>query len=301
VRNRLPRARIVFTLHDFHPICHRDGLMTRTRTDTLCDRAAAETCHACFADISPGRFSLRHRHLQNMLGLVDRFIAPSLFLRERYDAWGISEHMIEWIPNAVPNDIRPRPAECRPRRNRFGYFGNVVRHKGPLLALDALRRIDPGLDLTLALHGAFPVHSDEFCGAFDRALEREGDRARYAGPYSRRDVARHMTAVDWVVVPSVWWENAPLTILESFRVGRPVIAADVGGMAELVDHGVDGLLFRYNDPADLARTMEMAASEEGLWDRLVSALPAVPAMAGVTARHMALYGELVMQPQKRSA
>ena len=301
VRNRLPRARIVFTLHDFHPICHRDGLMMRTRTDTLCEQGTPDACHTCFGDISPARFSLRRDHLRNMLGLVDRFIAPSHFLRQRFDGWGIARQMIELIPNGLPLAVRSLAGEDRQRRNRFGYFGNISPHKGPIVALDALSSIAPAVDLTLTLHGALQFQSDEFCGAFDQALEREGDRAHYSGPYSRRIVAELMTAVDWIIVPSTWWENAPLTILEGFRVGRPVITGDVGGMAEMVDHGVNGFLFRPNDAADLARVMEMAANDAGKWEQMFASLPVVPTMTQVAARHMALYGDLITQTQMRTA
>ena len=209
--------------------------------------------------------------------------------------------MIEWIPNGLPEAVRSLAGDDRPRRNRFGYFGNIAPHKGPLVALDALNRIDPAIDLTLTLHGALQFQSGEFCAAFDRALEREGKRAHHVGPYSRRDVAQLMNAVDWVIVPSSWWENAPLTILESFRLGRPVITSDVGGMAEMVDHGVNGFLFRRNDAADLAQTMKKAASDEAIWEQMVAALPAVPMMTDVTARHLALYGDLIMQTQRRTA
>lgn len=301
VRSRLPGARTIFTLHDFHPICHRGGLMMRTRSDTLCDQATPDSCHACFGNIRPERFSLRLSHLQNMLGLVDRFIAPSIFLRARFVDWGISEHMIEWIPNGLPESIRSVSGEDRPQRNRFGFFGNIAPHEGPLVALDAVRRVDPAVDLTLTLHGAFQFQGGAFCDAFDQALGRAGDRARYAGPYSRSDVARLVSEVDWVVVPSIWWENAPLAILESFRLGRPVLAGDVGGMAELVDHGATGLLFRCNDAVDLARTMSIAASEPGIWDRMAAALPEVPMITDMAARHLALYGGLVTRTQRRTA
>lgn len=301
VRNRLPQARIVFTLHDFHPICHRDGLMMRTETDTLCEKATADACHGCFGDISPGRFSLRLHHLQNMLGLVDRFIAPSLFLRQRFDDWGISEHMIEWIPNGLPDDLRPMARDDRRRRDRFGFFGNIAPHKGPIVLLDALKRIDPEIDLSLTLHGVLQFQSDSFYDAFDQGVARECDRTHYHGPYSRGDVADLISAVDWVIVPSIWWENAPLVILESFRLGRPVIASDAGGMAEMVDHGVNGFLFRRGDATALAQIMTKVADEPEVWEQMASSTPDVPTMTEVTSRHMALYGNLITQTHRRTA
>ena len=60
-----------------------------------------------------------------------------------------------------------------------------------------------------------------------------------------------MSSVDWVVVPSIWWENSPLVIQEAFMHGRPVICSDIGGMAEKVNDGVDGLHFRVERPPSL--------------------------------------------------
>ena len=64
-----------------------------------------------------------------------------------------------------------------------------------------------------------------------------------------------MADVEWVVVPSIWWENSPLVIQEAFAHGRPVICSDIGGMAEKVADGVSGLHFRVNDPVSLADTI----------------------------------------------
>lgn len=301
VRNRLPRARIVFSLHDFHPICHREGLMVKTGSEALCSEATPDACHGCFGDIAATRFSLRFHHLQNMLGLVDRFISPSLFLRQQYDRWGLSEHMIEWIPNGLPDDFGTDEEEPRERRNRFGFFGNIAPHKGPLLVLDALGRVDPAIELSLTIHGCLQHQGEEFTHQFEQAVQREGDRAHYFGPYTRDAVSDLMAEIDWVVVPSTWWENAPLTILESFRHGRPVIASNIGGMADLVDDNVNGMLFRRNDAADLARLMQKAAQEDGLWDRMASAVPDVSPVSDIAARHMTLYDSLLSHVQQRSA
>jgi glycosyltransferase involved in cell wall biosynthesis len=73
-----------------------------------------------------------------------------------------------------------------------------------------------------------------------------------------------------VVVPSIWWENSPLVIQEAFLYGRPVICSDVGGMAEKVRHGIDGLHFAVGDPASLADTIRAATTTPGLWDSMTA-------------------------------
>ena len=84
-----------------------------------------------------------------------------------------------------------------------------------------------------------------------------------AGKYAHDDLPRLMAEVDWVVVPSRWWENSPLVIQEAFLHQRPVICSDIGGMAEKVADGVDGLHFRAGDPRSLARVLERADHHAG--------------------------------------
>ena len=77
-----------------------------------------------------------------------------------------------------------------------------------------------------------------------------------------------MQSVDWVVVPSTWWENSPVVIQEAFFHGRPVIAANIGGMAEKVHDGVDGLHFRARSAEDLADRLIETLTDETLWETL---------------------------------
>ena len=301
VRRIVPQARIVLTLHDFFPICARDGLMLKTGGDVLCHAASPDACHGCFPDRSPERFALRRLHMGNMLGLVDRFVAPSRFLRDRYVAWGIDGDRIVVIPNGVP------AASCDPDdggvrlRDRFAFFGTVAPHKGVLLAMEAATRAGKSLDLSLTVFGGNAHQKQDFRDEFDRLKRRGGGRVFHHGPYERSEISRLMRGVDWVVVPSLWWENAPLVILEAFRHRRPVIAADVGGMAEMVGHGVNGLLFRRGDSRDLERAMTRAVSERGLWSRLRAGIPPVPTVSDAAVAHGRLYRELLDTEQRMSA
>jgi glycosyltransferase involved in cell wall biosynthesis len=112
------------------------------------------------------------------------------------------------------------------------------------------------------------------------------------GAYRAADIAHLMADVDWVVVPSIWWENAPLVIQEAFRHCRPVIVTGIGGMAEAVRHGVDGLHVRAGDPTALANVMRRAAEEPGLWDEMVAGIRPPADIAQVADRHLELYQTL---------
>jgi glycosyltransferase involved in cell wall biosynthesis len=108
-----------------------------------------------------------------------------------------------------------------------------------------------------------------------------------------------MSKIDWVVVPSTWWENSPLVIQEAFGHGKPIICSDIGGMAEKVTDGVNGLHFRARDPDDLAQKLEEAATTPGLWDQLRKGIPPVYQMDRHVAAVTDLYHALLDQKASR--
>jgi glycosyltransferase involved in cell wall biosynthesis len=110
-----------------------------------------------------------------------------------------------------------------------------------------------------------------------------------------------MANLDWVVVPSVWWENSPLVIQEAFHFGKPVICSDIGGMAEKVRDGVDGLHFRAADPRSLAEVIRTAAKTPGLWDRLRAGIRPVYPMDMHAATLGRIYTELLVREPKEVA
>ena len=299
VRRVLPGVPIVMTLHDYYSICANDGQMVTT-AGALCHAASPDACRRCFPDRSLADFRLRDLHIGGALAQVDRFIAPSRFLRDRYVAWGLPAARISVVPNGLPA-AEPAPARLTMRRDRFGFFGHINRFKGATVALDASARLSrDGVAHRLALHGGTDHQAAEVLARFDRARDAAPD-ARYFGAYRRADMPRLIGDADWVVFPSEWWENAPLVINEAFQHRRPVICSDIGGAAELVQDGLNGLHFPVGDAAGLAAAMRRAIEEPGLWERLVSGIAAPVSIGESADRHCALYDELTMAARQRRA
>jgi glycosyltransferase involved in cell wall biosynthesis len=119
------------------------------------------------------------------------------------------------------------------------------------------RLVEEEVDARVWLHGAnLEIQPQEFQDEFAELLEASGDSVEMVGRYDFDQLGSLMENVDWVIVPSRWWENSPLVIQEAFMHGRPVICSDIGGMAEKVTDGVDGLHFRAGDPeAMVARVL----------------------------------------------
>ena len=305
VRRTLPGVPIVYTLHEFLPICRAKGQMVRTMDGELCDEESPRRCHECFPEYSPQTFFLRKRFIQAQFGLVDLFVAPSAMLRDRYVAWGVPEEriLLEDYGRRLPAAPPPDDERVGPR-DRLGFFGQLNPYKGIDVLLEAMRRQAPdgGAQATLRVHGAnLDLQEHGFRDRVEAMLADTRNRVIVAGEYAPDQVAPLMAAVDWVVVPSVWWENSPLVIQEAFAHGRPVICSDVGGMAEKVADGVNGLHFRVGDPASLTETIGRAVGTPGLWERLRAGIPRPHAMGDHVAVLAAAYERLLAGASRRTA
>jgi glycosyltransferase involved in cell wall biosynthesis len=295
VKRVLPAARIVFTLHDYYPICANDGQMVTTGDGRLCRSASPDACHRCFPEVPTGDFVLRETFIKTQFGAIDRFLAPSRFLRERYVDWGIAPERIAVLRNGIAAAEPVPQRNLRPgeRRNRFAFFGHINKFKGAMLALEAARLLDAeGCDFAMTLHGGLDFQTEAFQERFRSELARV-PRVRHTGGYHRNEMAALMAEADWVVVPSTWWENAPLVIEEAHQSRRPVICSDIGGMAESVGDGVDGLHFRAGDPHALAATLRRAVETDGLWDRLVEQIAPVRTVGDTARDHERLFRGLL--------
>ncbi len=291
VRRAAPRARLVFTAHDFFPLCPQEGQLLTT-DGRLCRGPSLDACGRCFPGRAADDFVMRDLQMRDVLSDFDRILLPSAFARGRYLAAGWPAERLTPMPNgiAVEGPAAPRRAASpNGRRDRFGFFGHINRFKGGMVLLEASRILsEDGIPHRLTLHGGTAYQPDAFLERFNAALDA-APAARHRGAYTGADLGGLMAEIDWVVVPSVWWENAPLVILEAFRHGRPVICGDAGGMAEMVRDGVDGLHAPVGDPAGLARVMRRAVETEGLWDALVAGIQPPPTLAEVAERHLEHY------------
>lgn len=296
-RQTLPKARLIFTAHDFLSICANDGLMRETQSGALCTQASPVRCYRCFPQRRPEDFFLRKSWMQAHLAAVDRITVPSRFMIPFFENWGIAAQKLVTIANGM--DLPPAPAlPPHAQPNRFGFFGQLVDAKGITILLEAVQilRSEGFLAFSVELNGEnIRFASPEARRFIEEFLAEEAKRppaeqlVRMNGGYHRDQLASRMARVGWVVVPSLCWEAYGLVVSEAWHFGRPVIASNQGGPAERITDGRNGLLFEFGDARALARTLRRAATEPGLWESLAAGIPPVSTRAQMAADYLAVY------------
>lgn len=288
-----PDLPVFLTLHEYLSICPQNGTMLNVE-NSLCSFANPIKCLKCFPSRKAGDFWLRKRRIMHYLSLVDGFIAPSRFLRDRYCDWGLSADKITVIENGVHLPDNSPPVAKRPR-NRYGYFGSVNPFKGITVVLRALALMPPEdrSRLVIKIHGAnLNDQGDNFkqeIRTLIKKYEEEGC-VIWLGPYRREDLPRLMEDIDWEIVPSIWWENSPVVIQEAFSYKKPVICSNIGGMAEKVKHNVNGLHVSAGDPAAWADVLRRTAGNDELWEYLSANIEPPVSREEATKAHLALFG-----------
>ena len=191
---------------------------------------------------------------------------PSAYLRELAIAWGVAADRVSVLPNPYP----PLP-ELAPRdelKRSFGMNGRTLAFAGRLtaqkalgIAFEALAAVD---DVALLIAG----DGDERAPLERRAAELGlGERVRFLGPQPRERVVELFRAADATILSSSW-ENFPHTVVEALSAGTPVLATRVGGVAEVVQDGVNGLLVDAGDSAALAASIRRYFDDDVLRERL---------------------------------
>ena len=200
---------------------------------------------------------------------------PSAYLRELALAWGVPAERVSVLPNPAPPlpELRPREvlrAELGLDGPTLAFAGRLTAQKSLGVALEAVAAVD---GVTLAIAG----EGDERAPLERRAAELGlGARVRFLGALPRERVLELFRAADAAILSSSW-ENFPHTVVEALAVGTPVIATAIGGVAEIVNDGENGLLVPAGDVNALADAVRRFLADEPLRERLRAA--AAPSVA----------------------
>ena len=245
---------VVMTVHDYRLLCPNHLLFTGGE---ICERCKGGRFHHAVLH----RCVRGSRTLSALLALesygwrwsgifektVDIFIAPSRFMHDKLLEYGFAPPRVRHCPYLV--EIPPREGEGCVGRYAL-YFGRLVPSKGISTLLAAWRRLDRPFPLKLA--GTGPMEEE-----VRDTIRREGlSTVECLGHLTGEALRRVVAEARFVLYPSEWYENFPLTTYETYLAGKPIILSNRGGAPEMVEEGRTGFVARAGDPADLADKIE---------------------------------------------
>jgi glycosyltransferase involved in cell wall biosynthesis len=255
---RKRRIPVVWTLHDYKLICPNSHFLI-DRTGEICEacgkgayyQPVLKRCKkdSLFASGMAGLEAYAHR-MMRVREKVDAFLAPSVFMRDKLISRGLPADRIHHLPLFLPDAMLRNDSEDQIGGDYILYLGKLELIKGIRTLLSACRSI-PRIRLILA-------------GRPDESFKDELTRlippnVQYVGMKYGKELVELIQGALAIVLPSLWYENQPFSILEAFAFGKPVIASNLGGMAELVNENERGLLVPPGDANALCEAIRWLA------------------------------------------
>ena len=242
-RHNIP---VVHTAHDYHLICPRSMMLTRSLK--LCTQPQT----ACKI--------YRAWHLRTARD-VSLFCSPSQFLLEKHKEAGMMVKNTAVVRNGIPLPASLPKASEQGKPVTFLFAARLTVEKGCQVILDAMKLLPPDLQFELCVAGKGQLQS-----AFEEAAARD-KRIRLLGYISGEAKTAAFRRADCLLLPSLWYENAPVVIVEAAAYGIGVIGSRMGAIPEFITHEKNGLLFTPGSPASLASAMLRVMNEKELRQR----------------------------------
>jgi glycosyltransferase involved in cell wall biosynthesis len=246
---------VVLTTHDLKLACPAYQMIAH---DGVCERCrGGKLRYVLWNKCLKGSLSLSavvyvestvHRILGSFTRNVDRFVSPSRFYIEKFSEWGFDRKSFVHIPNYIdPARFEPSGETGR----AFVYFGRLSREKG----LSSLLIAAAKAAVPLWIIGTGP-EEETLRGLSDEL----GSEVKFFGYLTGRALQERVRLARASVLPSEWYENAPLSVLESYALGKPCIGARIGGITELIREGETGFSFESGNVEKLSEVMRWVAA-----------------------------------------
>lgn len=258
-------AAVVQTLHNYRLMCANAQFL---RDGKVCEKCMGGNrhwgiLHRCYKDSTVGSAGVVRMQTATVgsprwIDSVDQFIALTQFAKSRFVEGGVPPEKI----SVKPNFVKAPDLVGRTLGSGAIFVGRLSVEKGVDTLIEAWRSM-PDIPLTIVGDGPERTRLESIAPS----------GVSFVGQVNSEKVRELMLGASFAVVPSIWYEGFPMTIVEAFAAGLPVIASRIGSLEEVIEHGENGYLFRPADPADLKETVRMLiSSPERVMDMQTSAI-----------------------------
>ncbi len=240
---------------------------------------------------------LRHTAFRELMQESDAVIALCGWVKELLLVNGVAAEKITISRHGLPHDVdhcTPKKISIHQRPLRIAFLGRLDPTKGPDILVRAIRS-QPDLDVKLDIYGIIQRSDDDRYFTDLKRLTENDSRISFLTTLPGEQVVGALSNYHLLAVPSRWLETGPLVVLEAFAAGIPVIGSNLGGIAELLDDGINGVLVSDDSPHKWAIQLNDLAHDRRRLRALTNALQEPRSMRCVAVEMLTLYGHLVPQ------
>lgn len=253
---------VVYTAHDLKLVCANYKMLVDGRICELCKEGNYICCFRkkCVKSSRVGSLvntiEMELARKMKVIDEIDMIITPSMFYKNKMQEWGIPYNKLVYIPNFINVEEYSIVSE---HKDYFVFFGRISEEKGIFTLLDAMLKVPKG---TLYILGTGPL-KDEVSRKIqmNRFLKAHVYMLGFKSGEELKDILANAM---FNVLPSEWYENGPYSVLEMMCLGKPTIAADIGGLPDMVHDMQNGLLFESGDSNDLAEKINLLLENKKL-------------------------------------
>lgn len=254
---------IVFTAHDVQAIC--PAIVMLDSNKNICEKCMKGKYLECVK-----KKCIKNSKLKSVLGAIeaeyyrekkiyqkqiDYIITPSEFYKKKIIEDGINENKVKALHNFI--DMRQYDLETEDKGYAL-YFGRLSKEKGILNLIKAFSKTNNG-ELYIAGEGEEKENIEKLIDE-----NKLNNRAKILGFLNSDQMKEYIRKSKFIVVPSIWYENCPYSIIETLAIGKPIIGANIAGIPELVKENVNGFTYKYDNIEELTEKMEILFNNNSL-------------------------------------
>ena len=235
--------------------------------------------------------SNRREFLIKRINRINKVITPTRIMHSMLTKNGLENHRTISIPFGInlsylQNIERRKPGNVL----RLGYIGTLAEYKGVHVLLEAMKKLALR-PIELRIYGKlddYPEYIEKL-----RKSSQDDPRIQFCGTFPNREIGRVFSELDALVVPSLWFENSPLVVYSAQAARCPVIASNMDGMSEIIEHGKNGLLFEAGNSIQLAAAIDSLLNDKNLLQELSTNSKMPLSIQEYTEKLVVIYRDLV--------
>lgn len=212
----------------------------------------------------------RRSIIAERLRSLKKIFVPTRHAQATLERNGITAQGFRVLPFGIKDHGYVKRARQRNGNLVLGFIGQFLPHKGLHVLLEALRLLPEDCPVSIKVYAKLPAGETPYVQDFFAVTQRDA-RVTYEGTFENEKIAAVLDDIDAIVIPSIWHENMPLVSLSAQAAGCVLIASDVGGLSDVVEHGKNGLLFKPGSAEELRDCILQLINEENMLYQLSDA------------------------------